>query len=80
MKLVDYLADEFMKENSIDLRKDKMALLRLTEAAQVALQKLQQEMRTEVSLPFISFGKSGPLHLKMTLIRAKLDRVIDELQ
>jgi len=80
MKLVDYLADEFMKENSIDLRKDKLSLQRLTEAAKIALEKLQQEMRTEVHLPFISVSRARPLHLKVMLVRAKLERMIDELQ
>lgn len=80
MKLIDYLADEFMKENSIDLRKDKMSLQRLTEAVVVALEKLKQEMRTEVHLPFISSARAGPLHLKVMLVRSKLERMIDELQ
>lgn len=71
--LVDYLIDLFKKENGIDLRNDRMALQRLKEAAEKAKKDLSSMVQTQISLPFISAGASGPLHLDTTLTRAKFD-------
>ena len=72
MKLVTYLADEFKKEQGIDLRNDKLALQRLKEAAEKAKIELSSSSQTEINLPFITADQSGPKHLTMKLTRAKL--------
>ncbi len=79
MKLVSYLADEFKKENGIDLRGDKLALQRLKEAAEKAKIELSSAAQTEVNLPFITADRSGPKHLAMKLTRAKLESLVDDL-
>ena len=79
MKLVSYLADEFKKENGIDLRSDKLALQRLKEAAEKAKIELSSASQTEVNLPFITADQSGPKHLTMKLTRAKLESLVDDL-
>ena len=79
MKLVEYLADEFKKENAIDLRGDKLALQRLKEAAEKAKIELSSSTQTEVNLPFITADQSGPKHLTMKLTRAKLESLVDDL-
>jgi len=73
--LVDHIADEFKKDNGIDLRDDRMALQRLREAAEKAKCELSSSMETEVNLPFITADASGPKHLQMKLTRAKLDQL-----
>ncbi len=79
MKLVSYLADEFKKENGIDLRGDKLALQRLKEAAEKAKIELSSAAQTEINLPFITADQSGPKHLTMKLTRAKLESLVDDL-
>ena len=79
MRLVDYLADEFKKEQGIDLRKDRLALQRLREAAEKAKIELSSAMQTEINLPFITADASGPKHLTMKLTRAKLEALVDDL-
>jgi molecular chaperone DnaK len=79
MKLVGYLADEFKKENGIDLRGDKLALQRLKEAAEKAKIELSSSAQTEVNLPFITADRSGPKHLAMKLTRAKLESLVEDL-
>ena len=79
MRLVDYLADEFKKENGIDLRSDKLALQRLKEAAEKAKIELSSTQQTEINLPFITADQSGPKHLTMKLTRAKLESLVDDL-
>ncbi len=79
MRIVDYLADEFKKEQAIDLRKDKLALQRLREAAEKAKVELSSAMQTEINLPFITADASGPKHLAMKLTRAKLEALVDDL-
>ena len=79
MRLVDYLADEFKKENGIDLRGDKLALQRLKEAAEKAKIELSSASQTEINLPFITADQSGPKHLTMKLTRAKLEALVDDL-
>lgn len=73
--IIDYLVAEFKKENGIDLGKDKMALQRLKDAAEKAKKDLSGVMTTQISLPFITAGEAGPLHLEMTLTRAKFDEL-----
>ena len=73
--IVDWLADGFRKENGIDLKADKMALQRLKEAAEKAKKDLSAMVQTQISLPFISAGANGPLHLEQTLTRAKFDEM-----
>src|SRR5262249_13480652 len=77
--IIDYIADEFKKENGIDLRKDQMALQRLKEAAERAKKDLSQQATTDVNLPFITADQSGPKHLQMSLTRAKLEQLVDHL-
>ncbi len=77
--LVDYLADEFNKDNGIDLRNDKLALQRLKEGAEKAKIELSSSMQTEINLPFITADQSGPKHLTIKLTRAKLEALVDEL-
>ncbi|MCW0182979.1 molecular chaperone DnaK [Zavarzinia sp.] len=80
MRLVDYLADEFKRENGgIDLRKDKLALQRLKEAAEKAKIELSSAMQTEVNLPFITADATGPKHLTLRLTRAKFESLVDDL-
>jgi molecular chaperone DnaK len=79
MRIVDYLADEFRKDQGIDLRKDKLALQRLKEAAEKAKIELSSSTQTEINLPFISADASGPKHLTMKLTRAKLESLVDDL-
>ncbi len=78
-RLVDYLADEFKKEQGIDLRSDKMALQRLKEAAEKAKIELSSSTQTEVNLPFITADASGPKHLQLKLTRAKFEQLVDDL-
>ena len=78
-RLIDYLADEFRKEQGIDLRSDKLALQRLKEAAEKAKIELSSSVATEVNLPFITADQSGPKHLNMKLTRAKLEALVDDL-
>jgi len=79
LRLVDYLADEFKKENTVDLRKDKMALQRLKEAAEKAKIELSSSQQTEVNLPFITADASGPKHLQLKLTRSKLESLVEDL-
>jgi len=79
MRLVDYLADEFKKEQGIDLRGDKLALQRLKEAAEKAKIELSSASQTEINLPFITADASGPKHLTMKLTRAKLESLVEDL-
>jgi len=79
MRIVDYLADEFKKEQGIDLRSDKLALQRLKEGAEKAKIELSSGQQTEVNLPFITADQSGPKHLTMKLTRAKLESLVDDL-
>ena len=78
-RVIDYLADEFRKDQGIDLRKDRMALQRLKEAAEKAKIELSNMMETDVNLPFITADASGPKHLTMKLTRAKLEKLTEEL-
>ena len=77
--IIDWLADEFMRDQGIDLRKDNMALQRLKEAAEKAKCELSTAMQTDVNLPFITADASGPKHLNVTLTRAKLEQLTDDL-
>ncbi|PWJ74430.1 molecular chaperone DnaK [Pseudaminobacter salicylatoxidans] len=79
MRLVEYLADEFKKEQGIDLRGDKLALQRLKEAAEKAKIELSSASQTEINLPFITADASGPKHLTMKLTRAKFESLVDDL-
>src|SRR5436305_8515019 len=79
MRLVNYLADEFKKEQGIDLRGDKLALQRLKEAAEKAKIELSSTTQTEINLPFITADASGPKHLTMKLTRAKFEALVDDL-
>ena len=79
LRVVDYLADEFKKDQGIDLRSDKMALQRLKEAAEKAKIELSGSMETDVNLPFITADASGPKHLNIKLTRAKLEALVDDL-
>jgi len=78
-RIIDWLADEFKKENNIDLRKDKMTLQRLKEAAEKAKHELSSTTETEINLPFISADATGPKHLVMRLSRAKLESLVADL-
>jgi len=78
-RVIDYLADEFRKEQGIDLRGDKLALQRLKEAAEKAKIELSSSKETEINLPFITADASGPKHLVMKLTRAKLEALVDDL-
>ena len=79
LRLVGYLADEFKKENSMDLRGDKLALQRLKEAAEKAKIELSSATQTEINLPYITADASGPKHLTLKLTRAKLESLVDDL-
>ncbi len=78
-RIIDYLADEFKKEQGIDLRNDRLALQRLKEAAEKAKIELSSSMQTEVNLPFITADQAGPKHLNIKLTRAKLEALVDDL-
>jgi molecular chaperone DnaK len=78
-RLLDYMAEEFKKNEGIDLRKDPMALQRLREAAEKAKIELSQLMQTEVNLPFITATADGPKHMNMTITRAKFEQLVDDL-
>ncbi|MDR0678519.1 MAG: molecular chaperone DnaK [Holosporaceae bacterium] len=78
-KIIDFLADEFKKDNGIDLRKDSMALQRLKEAAEKAKIELSSAIETEINLPFITADASGPKHLTIKLTRAKLESLVDDI-
>jgi molecular chaperone DnaK len=78
-KILDYIADEFKKEHGVDLRKDPQALQRIRDAAEKAKIELSSSMQAEINQPFITQGKEGPLHLTMTLTRAKLESIVGEL-
>src|SRR6202167_3803417 len=79
MRLVNYLADEFQKEQGIDLRRDKLALQRLKEAAEAAKIELSSTTQTEINLPYITADQAGPKHLTMKLTRAKFEALVDDL-
>src|SRR5579872_1737121 len=78
-RIIDYLADEFKREQGIDLRKDRLALQRLKEAAEKAKIELSSSKETEINLPFITADAAGPKHLVMKLTRAKLESLVDDL-
>src|SRR5579885_3026779 len=78
-RVIDYLADEFKKEQGIDLRSDRLALQRLKEAAEKAKIELSSSTQTEVNLPFITADQTGPKHLNIKLTRAKLEALVDDL-
>ena len=78
-KIVDYLANEFKKDNGIDLRTDKLALQRLKEAAEKAKIELSSTAQTEINLPFITADKTGPKHINIKLTRAKLEALVEDL-
>jgi molecular chaperone DnaK len=79
MRLVSYLADEFQKEQGIDLRRDKLALQRLKEAAEAAKIELSSTTQTEINLPYITADQTGPKHLTLKLTRAKFEALVDDL-
>jgi len=79
MRVIDWIADEFKKEQGIDLRQDRMALQRLKEAAEKAKRELSTVMQTEINLPFITADQAGPKHLVMTLTRSKLEQLVGDL-
>src|SRR5262249_34963280 len=78
-RIINWLADEFRREQGIDLRQDKMALQRLKEAAEKAKKELSSAMQTEINLPFITADASGPKHLTISLTRAKFEQLVDDL-
>jgi molecular chaperone DnaK len=79
LRIIDFLADEFKKDQGIDLRNDKMALQRLKEAAEKAKMELSSSMETDVNLPFITADASGPKHLNIRMTRSKLESLVDDL-
>lgn len=79
LRVVDYMADEFRKDQGIDLRQDKMALQRLKEAAEKAKMELSTSLETDINLPFITADATGPKHLGMKLTRAKLESLVEDL-
>ena len=79
LRIVDFLANEFQKDNSIDLRKDRLALQRLKESAEKAKIELSSASQTEINLPFITADQNGPKHLTLKLTRAKLEALVDDL-
>jgi molecular chaperone DnaK len=79
MRIIEYLADEFRKENGIDLRKDRLALQRLKDAAEKAKIELSSATQTDVNLPFITADQHGPKHLAIKLSRSKLEALVDDL-
>jgi molecular chaperone DnaK len=78
-RIIDYLVSEFLKQTRIDLRQDKMALQRLKEAAEKAKHELSSSVETEINLPFITADATGPKHLNLTLTKAKLEALVDDL-
>src|SRR6266566_1747876 len=78
-RVIDWICDEFKREQGIDLRQDRMALQRLKEAAEKAKKELSSSMQTEINLPFITADASGPKHLTMTLTRSKLEQLVENL-
>src|SRR3546814_6907938 len=78
-RIIDYLADQFKKEQGIDLRQDKLALQRLKEEAEKAKIELSSSTQTEINLPFITADATGPKHLNIKLTRAKLEALVDDL-
>ena len=78
-KIVNYLAEEFKKDNGIDLTNDKLALQRLKEAAEKAKIELSSATQTEINLPFITADKTGPKHINIKLTRAKLEALVEDL-
>ena len=78
-KIIDFLVEEFQRDNGIDLSSDKMAMQRLKDAAEKAKKDLSGVSQTQISLPFISAGAAGPLHLEVTLTRAKFDQLTHDL-
>jgi molecular chaperone DnaK len=78
-RIINWLADEFRRDQGIDLRQDKMALQRLKEAAEKAKKELSSAMQTEINLPFITADASGPKHLTISMTRAKLEQLVDDL-
>jgi len=78
-RIIDFLCDEFKKDQSIDLRQDRLALQRLKEAAEKAKIELSSSMQTEVNLPFITADQSGPKHLSVKLSRSKLEALVEDL-
>jgi molecular chaperone DnaK len=78
-RIIDYLADEFKKDNGIDLRSDKMALQRLKEAAEKAKHELSSSTETDINLPFITADNAGPKHLNIKLSRSKFEQLVDDL-
>ena len=79
LRIIDYLAEEFKKDNSVDLHKDPMALQRLKDAAEKAKIELSSSQQTEINLPYITADQSGPKHLVLKLTRAKLESLVEEL-
>ena len=79
LRLIDYLADEFKKEQAVDLRKDPMAIQRLKEAAEKAKIELSSSSQTDINLPYVTADSSGPKHLNMKLTRAKLESLVEDL-
>ena len=79
LTIINYLADEFVKENGVDLRKDPQALQRLKEAAEKAKCELSTSMSSDINLPFITMNQDGPVHMNITLTRAQLERLCDPL-
>ncbi|GER82537.1 chaperone protein DnaK [Thermogemmatispora aurantia] len=78
-RIINWMAEEFQKEHGIDLRQDRMALQRLKEAAERAKKELSSSLQTEINLPFITADASGPKHLMVTLTRAKLEQLVEDL-
>ena len=78
-RIIEWIADEFMKSDGIDLRKDRMALQRLKEAAEKAKMELSTVVETEINLPFVTADQSGPKHLAMTLSRSRFEQLVEEL-
>src|SRR5579872_432755 len=78
-RIINWMADEFRREQGIDLRQDRMALQRLKEAGEKAKKELSSSMQTEINLPFVTADASGPKHLMMTLTRAKLEQLVEDL-
>ncbi|SDN58716.1 molecular chaperone DnaK [Desulfonauticus submarinus] len=78
-RIINYLVDEFKKENGIDLSQDKMALQRLKEAAEKAKKELSSSLETDINLPFITADQTGPKHLNIKLSRAKLEKLVEDL-
>ena len=79
LRVIDYLAGEFKKDQGIDMRNDKMALQRLKEAAEKAKMELSTSMETDINLPFITADASGPKHLNIEMTRAKLEMLVEDL-